>query len=944
MRSNRWARYAPLFASIVLRPVLLGPVLLVLGISWANLGDSYGVPDQFWSENAWIQFLAGLGAALLLFHVCLVAFLLDQGDRPPGATRGRIARRIRWMLPPTHPERESPWGDLYTFLSRSWFWLVGLIALACVFEISGSWPWQADHTPLPDTEQVAGHVYRGESPAGWQGPSLVVGLQKDWCLVVVILQRWPLLLGLLTSVLVIRGAVSVIRRFTPRSLPGFHADNFVGRNPRLVFHGVTFLVFGGIVWGVPLTQPVVPAVWHPWLCFLLGIWISLHGAIEYGVRLRQGQLAASAGVSAPPDDQAELHRLAGGAFSCTYLVFQILFLIYLVSPEGTVATWLAPPALVSFLLLALLVTVHGFLAHHFGRWYALALAGLLVLGVGVNFFAPFKLHFPHLDYPTKEEQPVHLLTGDFEGLARQVIHRCELWEQEPQEADKVQHSLARLARCYGNLHHRGQLQAKLLDAESLFARAPAPPDKLEATSPRKAREALARISAGFNVLRQVMEEMEKLQLRRWSKQASRDGKLPRLVVVCVSGGASRSAMWTNLVLNQLERDPQLPGFSRQVRIVTGASGGMVGASYWVATLSDSGHSSEQLDPETFLPRLGQDHLTSVGHHALFLDLPTLFLPGEFEADRGIALEKAWSVNFAGALDGSFRSLAAGEMAGWRPSLIFSPMLVEDGRQLLVSNLYLPYLTDSTGALLNNGGDDLTPRRGRPAGKPRPGFSGKKMAEPEVRMKKTPPQRYSLSALEFFQLFPRADAFRLSTAARMNASFPYISPAVDLPTEPRRRVVDAGYYDNYGVSLAARWLAQHREWLEENTSGVVLIQIRDSASEIRRLFPDQQERSWSWSRGVEWLTGPLVGAASAREAQMSFHNDATLESLTDLFNDDGREFFTTVVFEATVPIAMTWLVTRQDQAHLRAGWDSRTNQDAVQRLERWWKKGPTPRSK
>jgi len=45
-------------------------------------------------------------------------------------------------------------------------------------------------------------------------------------------------------------------------------------------------------------------------------------------------------------------------------------------------------------------------------------------------------------------------------------------------------------------------------------------------------------------------------------------------------------------------------------------------------------------------------------------------------------------------------------------------------------------------------------------------------------------------------------FTLQTAARMNAAFPVISPAVDLPTRPPRRVVDAGYFDNYG--MATRW--------------------------------------------------------------------------------------------------------------------------------------------
>jgi predicted acylesterase/phospholipase RssA len=67
----------------------------------------------------------------------------------------------------------------------------------------------------------------------------------------------------------------------------------------------------------------------------------------------------------------------------------------------------------------------------------------------------------------------------------------------------------------------------------------------------------------------------------------------------------------------------------------------------------------------------------------------------------------------------------------------------------------------------------------------------------------PDGTYSVSAVEFYRLFPEATQFKLSTAVRMSASFPFVSPSTALPTNPPRRVVDAGYYDNYGVNLAAR---------------------------------------------------------------------------------------------------------------------------------------------
>src|SRR5262249_36030608 len=58
--------------------------------------------------------------------------------------------------------------------------------------------------------------------------------------------------------------------------------------------------------------------------------------------------------------------------------------------------------------------------------------------------------------------------------------------------------------------------------------------------------------------------------------------------------------------------------------------------------------------------------------------------------------------------------------------------------------------------------------------------------PRKQMARADQDRYSRSAVEFFRLFPQSRGrFKLSTAARMSASFPYVSPAGDLPPAPPR---------------------------------------------------------------------------------------------------------------------------------------------------------------
>ena len=89
------------------------------------------------------------------------------------------------------------------------------------------------------------------------------------------------------------------------------------------------------------------------------------------------------------------------------------------------------------------------------------------------------------------------------------------------------------------------------------------------------------------------------------------------------------------------------------------------------------------------------------------------------------------------------------------------------------------------------------------------------------------------SIEFLRLFKGQDPLNLnlSSALRMNATFPYITPVVTLPSEPRMRVMDAGVRDNYGYRTTMAFLRTYREWLKENVSGVVILQMRDKQREL-----------------------------------------------------------------------------------------------------------------
>jgi hypothetical protein len=279
-------------------------------------------------------------------------------------------------------------------------------------------------------------------------------------------------------------------------------------------------------------------------------------------------------------------------------------------------------------------------------------------------------------------------------------------------------------------------------------------------------------------------------------------------------------------------------------------------------------------------------------------------------DRGEALEKAWQTHTAGALARSFTDLRDSERDGWRPSLVFSPMLVEDGRRLIISNLDLDFLVHNQGRARSHG----------------PG----QLAEAV---------EYSQSGWQFFRLFPYATDVRLSTVARMNASFPYISPDAELATAPPRRVVDAAYYDAYGVNLAAMWIHYSRRWLQEHTSGVLLIQIRDRP---RNFEPPSYMPGWR--RALSRFTTPLEGAIRARDATMSFRNDEMVHVVGEdlAMGKNGKEdpdFFRTEVFEYPEKAPLSWYLPPEDLEAMKKTVKSSDGKfaETVQSLKQWWQR-------
>jgi hypothetical protein len=284
-------------------------------------------------------------------------------------------------------------------------------------------------------------------------------------------------------------------------------------------------------------------------------------------------------------------------------------------------------------------------------------------------------------------------------------------------------------------------------------------------------------------------------LQRWKERQSETK--PVLYVINTSGGGNRSATFT---MNILQRLDSLCGgqLMRKTFLITGASGGMFGAAYFRALSRQKARSdpSLNLQDHKYVDDISRDLLNPLFSSFVARDLASpaqKFRVGNYEyiKDRGYAFEQKLDINTRGLLNSQLKDLASDESAARMPLLLFSPVITRDSRSMVISTQPISFLM-----------------------KPRYDTAKIPSIDPD--------------AIDFGALFARQDPMnlRLLTALRMNATFPYVLPNVWLPTDPVIDVMDAGFRDNFGEQTAIRFLNAFREWLQQNTSGVVMLQIRD----------------------------------------------------------------------------------------------------------------------
>lgn len=283
-------------------------------------------------------------------------------------------------------------------------------------------------------------------------------------------------------------------------------------------------------------------------------------------------------------------------------------------------------------------------------------------------------------------------------------------------------------------------------------------------------------------------------LDRW--KARQDSKKPVMFVINTSGGGNRSATFTMNILQCLDSlsNGQL---MKKTAFITGASGGMLGAAYFRELSREKAKGKDiRLQDDQYVDDISGDLLNALFTSFVARDLASpaqkFNVNGyEYVKDRGYAFEQKLNQNTHGILNKQLKDLYDDELNARTPLMVFSSVITQDSRKMLISTQPVSFLM-------------------------KPVYDTNKLSEIEP------------DAVDYQSMFARQNPMnlRLLTALRMNATFPYVLPNVWLPTDPVIDVMDAGLRDNYGLETTIRFLQVFQQWIQENTSGVVLIQIRD----------------------------------------------------------------------------------------------------------------------
>jgi hypothetical protein len=387
-------------------------------------------------------------------------------------------------------------------------------------------------------------------------------------------------------------------------------------------------------------------------------------------------------------------------------------------------------------------------------------------------------------------------------------------------------------------------------------------------------------------------------LNRW-KAKQKEGK-PLMVFLNVSGGGLRSGAFVMDVLQRL--DSLTKGkFMNNTFLISGASGGMLSAAYFRELYREKTEGAPiNLSDPKYSEAISGDLLNPIFSSMVSRDI---FSPAQhfkvgnynYVKDRAYAFEEKLNANTNGILNKNFSDYRHDESMARIPMMMFNSVITRDGRKLMLCTQPVSFLMQSD-------------------------------------FRESDSSSLNVDAIDFAALFKKQDPMnvRILTALRMNASFPYVLPSVWLPTNPVIDVMDAGVRDNYGQETTLRFLYVFREWIKENTGGVLLVQIRD-----------RNRNGWERSSESNNISGLLTNPATIFEnnwykLQDFFQNDQVTYAKSFLPTQLQRITFMYIPEKPDQRVPLNFHITSNEKKEVLSSLDRKNNIEAFDEVIKYFK--------
>ncbi|BBD57079.1 unknown protein (plasmid) [Planktothrix agardhii NIES-204] len=327
---------------------------------------------------------------------------------------------------------------------------------------------------------------------------------------------------------------------------------------------------------------------------------------------------------------------------------------------------------------------------------------------------------------------------------------------------------------------------------------------------------------------EMNEEQLKDYFKKIIKKRLEKSNNKTLVVVATSGGGIQASGWTAKVLCGLQKELG-ESFTQSIGLISAVSGGSVGTMFFLDQFDKNKCPLDQPSLDNIFKNATEDWLDAVGWGIAYPDMIKFFglnLFGRY-SDRGYSLEWYWQKQLKNPKY---------TLADWKkdvekgiiPIPVFNGTLLEDGRRFLISPIQFQNSTNE-----------------------------------------------NMKAVDFQTLYKtlyKDYDLDVTTAARLSASFPYVSPSPrpDIPSPANiYHIADGGYFDNFGTFTAIEWLDQNIENLMNGSivERVIFIQINH--------FPTENDNPKKEQKGFPgWFTeliGPLLTLFNIKDSTQIARN-------------------------------------------------------------------------